>query len=65
MQPRAISDVVVDAHRERVWFLKNHADIFAQFGHVHAGGKNILAVVQHLALHPHTGHKVVHAVECF
>ena len=65
VRARAVGDVVVDAHRERVRFLKDHADLAPQLVDIRAGGKNVLLAVAHIARDLHAGDEVVHAVERF
>ena len=59
----AVGHVVVDRHGKGVGLLEHHADAPAQVGDGHAGGEDVLPVIEHLPLHAHPLHQVVHAVE--
>ena len=61
----AVGHVVVDAHGEGVGLLEHHAHLTAQLADVHAGGVNVLSLVEHLALHLYAGDQVVHTVQRF
>ena len=65
MRARAVGNVVIDAHGERVRLLEHHADLAAQLVDVRRGVVDILALILHAARDLHAGDKVVHAVERF
>ena len=65
MRPRAVGDVVVDAHGEGIRLLEYHADLAAEAAHVRAGRVDVLPVERDTPLDLHTGDEVVHAVERF
>ncbi|MPN00650.1 hypothetical protein SDC9_147846 [bioreactor metagenome] len=60
---RPVGDIVVYAHHKGIGLLKNHSDLFAEYGHIHLGIVDILAVQQNFALNPHVLHDVIHAVD--
>ena len=62
MCARTESDVIVDAHRERIGFLKHHTNPFAEDIYIHIS-VNILVVKANVACYLTTLNKVVHSVE--
>ena len=64
LQLGAVSNVVVDGHWERVWFLEHHADFFSQPGGVNLRRIDVLIFIEDFALDADTLDQVVHAVEC-
>ena len=66
VRARAVGDVVVNAHRERVRLLKHHADLPAQLVHVRRADRKCRSLpIFHLPGDFHIRHQVVHAVERF
>ena len=62
MDTGAVGDVVIDAHGKGIGLLEHHADVAAQLVDIHAGSKNVLAVVFHFSGDFDIGNQVVHAV---
>ena len=60
---RAPGDVVVDRLRERIGLLEDHADAPPHLDRVDAGGVEVVALVEDLAVDPRARHEVVHAVQ--
>src|SRR5215213_3758016 len=60
---RAEGDVVVDRLGERIRLLEHHPDPFSHLDGIHVLPVQVLAVVEHAALHPCPGNEVVHAVQ--
>ena len=52
MQPHRIGDVVENRHRERRRLLEDHADLAAQFEHIHLGREDIDPVDLHAPFGP-------------
>ena len=63
VQARAVRDVVVDRHRERVRLLEDHPDAAAEVDGVDAGRVDVLAVERHEPFDPRAGDQVVHPVQ--
>jgi hypothetical protein len=63
MDPRAVRDVVVEAHGKRIGFLEYHADPLAQVYDVGIGSVDIGAFVKHGTLDPNAAYQVVQPVE--
>ena len=49
MGPRTVSNIIIDAHRERIRLLKHHSDALSQHIHVHTF-EDVLSVKQDLAV---------------
>ena len=63
VEPQAEGDVAIDAHRERVRLLEDHADVAADRHRVNGRVVDVLAVEVHVPLEAETAHQVVHAVQ--
>ena len=63
LRARAVDDVLVDRHRERVRALEHHAHAHAQVDRVHLARVDVDPVEQDLAAHGHVAELVVHAVQ--
>ena len=63
MRPRAVCDVVIDAHRERIRLLKDHADPTAQHADIHVLRVDILAVQPNVAGDLAVLDQIVHSVQ--
>ena len=64
MDTATISHIVVDAHRERAWTLRNKTDVAAHFREFAAASlENVIASEIHLSIHLQTFHAVVQSVE--
>ena len=64
MDAATISHIVVDAHRERAWTLRNKTDVAAHFREFAAAGlKNVVVSEIHLSIHLQTFHAVVQSVK--
>ena len=64
MDTRTIGYVVVEAHRERIGFLENHAYAFPEVDHVGLGCEDVGALIQDGTFDTNAVYQVVHAVEC-
>ena len=60
---RTISNVVVNAHRERIWLLKHHANTLAQAHKVTGWRINVLTIKKHVSADTSRGNRVVHPVK--
>ena len=60
---RAVGDVVVDRHRERVGPLEDEADPLADLDRLGVGRRNVLVVEEDRSLDPGSRDEVVHPVE--
>src|SRR4029450_13874174 len=56
-------DVAVDAHREGIGLLEDHADVAAHRDRIDLGVVDVLATEVDLTLEAEAAHQVVHAVE--
>src|SRR5699024_3739423 len=61
MGPRTVSNIIIDAHRERIRLLKHHSDALSQHIHVHTF-EDVLSVKQDLTVDTAPLNKVIHTV---
>ena len=65
MCSRSVGNVVVNAHRERIWFLEYHADPFAESVDIHFSAIDVFSVQQHFTGDPTARNKIIHSVDGF
>ena len=60
-----LGNVVVNAHRERIWFLEYHADPFAESVDIHFSAIDVFSVQQHFTGDPTARNEIIHSVDGF
>ena len=61
---RSICNIVVDAHRKRIWFLKHHADALAQCIDIHSF-VYIFAIECYLTCDLTALDQIIHSIQAF
>ena len=62
MRSRSVSNIIINTHREWIWFLEYHSDSFSQDIYVHSF-KNILSVQKDFAVNPASFYQIIHTVD--